>query len=270
MRDSASSGAAALPSDAAEASSAEKSPVVIGGVAGSGTRVYHTICALAGYDMGRWATSPSSGDNLPLIRWFYPRWIDRYVRGELDRGGLLRMRRELSFWLRLSYPVRRGRWGWKNPRAQYVLPLLDEMFPGMVYIHVLRDGRDQAFNPHFSYRMHETCLLTEAERALDDPVRKALHWSRLNDRTERFAARRLPGRHLTSRLEDLCADPRGEVERILTFLGAREARVAEAGAREVRTPASLGRWRHAPREDVARVEAAIGPALEHWGYSLGG
>ncbi len=243
---------------------------MIGGVAGSGTRVYHTLCALAGYDMGRWSTSRSSGDNLPLIRWFYPRWIDPYVRGELDEAGLKRMRRELSFWLRVSYPVRRGPWGWKNPRSQYLLPLLDDMFPSLIYIHVLRDGRDQAFNPNFSYRMHETCLLSEEERGLPDPVRKALHWSRLNDRTERVAALRLPGRFLQSRLEDLCADPRREVERILSFLGVEDERVAEAGAREVRTPGSLGRWRQAAPDEIARVEEAIGPTLRHHGYALGG
>lgn len=248
----------------------EKSPVVIGGVAGSGTRVYHRICALAGYDMGHWATHPYSGDNLPLMRWFYPRWIDRYVKGEIDEGGLRRMQRELAFWLRVSHPIRRALWGWKNPRAQYVLPMLNEMFPTMVYLHLLRDGRDQAFNPNFSYRMHETCVLSEEERALDDAVRKGLYWSRLNDRTKRFAAERMAGRSLTSRLEDLCADPRREVERILAFLGVHDERVAEAGAREVRTPDSLGRWRAAPRADVARVEAAIGPALERYGYPLGG
>jgi hypothetical protein len=235
------SGGAATTSGASAPRAARRSPIVIGGVAGSGTRVYQTICALAGYDMGRWSSSPSSGDNLPLIRWFYPRWIDPYVKGELDERGLRRMRRELRFWLRVSYPIRRGPWGWKNPRSQYVLPLLDQMFPEMLYLHVVRDGRDQAFNPNFSYRMHETCLLTEEERSLPDPVRKALHWSRLNARTEAFARERLPGRFLSSRLEDLCADPRGEVGRILAFLGVRDESAAAAGAREVRTPTSLGR-----------------------------
>ncbi|HEY7461990.1 MAG TPA: sulfotransferase [Gemmatimonadota bacterium] len=246
------------------------SPVVIGGVAGSGTRVYQTICGLAGYDMGRWSSARSSGDNVPLVRWFYPRWVDPYARGELDAAGLERMRRELRFWLRLCYPLRRGRWGWKNPRAQYVLPLLADMFPDMLYIHVLRDGRDQAFNPHFSYRAHETSVLSDSERTLDDPVRKALHWSRLNLRTEQIAAERLPGRFLRSRLEDLCAAPRSEVERILAFLGVHDERVTEAGAREVQTPGSLGRWQRAPREEIARVEAAIGQALEHYGYTVAG
>lgn len=248
----------------------DPNPVVIGGVAGSGTRVYHTICASGGIDMGGWATSPSSGDNRPLIRAFYPRWVNRYASGALDEAGLRRMRRELAFWLRLSYPIRRRRWGWKNPRTMYILPLLHEMFPSMAYIHVVRDGRDQAFNPHFDYRPHETSLLSEAEARLDDPVRKALHWSRLNQTAESYALAHLPDRYLRSRLEDLCADPRQEVARILHFLNAESARAVEEGAAAVRTPSSLGRWRREPAEVVARVEQTIGPALRHYGYDLVG
>lgn len=246
----------------------DRSPVVIGGVAGSGTRVYHKLCTLAGYDMGRWCTSPSSGDCLPLIRWFYPRWIDPYLQGRLDAAGLRRMRRACRFWLRLCYPRQSGKWGWKNPRSAYLLPFFDEMFPRMVYIHVVRDGRDQAFNPHFPYLPHQAALLSPEEAALEDPVRKGLHWSRLNRLAESYAEERMQGRYLRSRLEDLCAQPHDEVRRILEFLGGARDEAVEAGAREVRTPGSLGRWREEPRERIARVEQVIGDTLRRYGYEL--
>lgn len=239
---------------------------MIGGVGGSGTRVYHTICRLAGYHMGWWSTSPSSGDCLPLTRWFFPRWIDPYLRGRLDRAGLLRMRREFGFWMRLSYPFRRAKWGWKNPRTLYLLPFLNELFPSMVYVHVVRDGRDQAFS-HFPYRSHEACMLTEEESRLDDPVRKALHWSRLNRMGEAYAQEHMRDRYLVSRLEDLCSAPREEVQRIFGFLQV-EGGPLEAAVREVRTPSSLGRWRREPFEVLRPVEQAIGRDLGHYGYEL--
>ena len=244
------------------------SPVVIGGVAGSGTRVYSTICELAGWNMGWWNTRQGR-DCYPLPRWFYPRWTDRYVRGDLAPGELARMRREFGFWMRLCYPFRARRWGWKNPQSQYLLRFFRGIFPGMGYVHVIRDGRDQAFNPHFSYTPHQTVLMSEDEIRLDDPERKALHWQRVNERVMAEAAEVLPGRFLVSRLEDLCGDPRREVARILAYLGVESHAAREQGAAAVKTPSSLGRWRRENPETIARVEDRIGEALERYGYDVG-
>ena len=246
----------------------QRSPVVIGGVAGSGTRVYHTICSLAGYDMG-WFNTIQGRDNYPLQKWFYNRWTDRYLKGELNDEGLARMERSFRLWLRLSYPVRRGPWGWKNPQAQFLLRFFHALFPSMLYIHVVRDGRDQAFNPHFTYRRHQSVVLDRDEIWLEDPIRKALHWERVNAMVEGVAEELLPERWLVSRLEDLCAAPGREVERVLAFLGVADEAALRRGAAAVRTPASLGRWKREAEEVRRRVEARIGPALEHWGYPVG-
>lgn len=247
-------------------SAAAPGPVVIGGVAGSGTRVFHSICLLAGYGMG-WLTTRRSRDHWPLGKWFYPKWVVPYLTGELDQPGLERMRREFHFWTRLALPVRGGRWGWKNPPALYLLRFFDEMFPAMRVVHVLRDGRDQAFNPKFQYRTYQRVLMTPEEARLDDAERKALHWSRYNTLAESYGRDRLPGRYLQCRLEELCANPREEVARIFDFLQARDPTAVDRAMDEVGTPGSLGRWRRQPPEEIARVERRIGSELRHFGYS---
>jgi hypothetical protein len=179
------------------------------------------------------------------------------------------MRREFGFWMRLCYPLRTGRWGWKNPQSQYLLRFFRGIHLDLGYIHVIRDGRDQAFNPHFAYTPHQTVLMSEDEIRLDEPVRKALHWQRVNELVLGEAGEVLPGRFLVSRLEDLCAEPRREVGRILAYLGVESHAALEQGAAAVKTPPSLGRWQREPAETVARVEDRIGEALERYGYEVG-
>ncbi len=70
-------------------------------------------------------------------------------------------------------------------------------------------------------------------------------------------AAELGDRFLYLRFEDLCADPEGELRRLLDFAGlAPGADLAEIAAK-VQTPASAGRWRdHADRPFTeAQVEA---------------
>lgn len=244
---------------------ATQAPVVIGGMGGSGTRVYHTLCEVAGCSMGRF-NNARSRDSMVLHRWFFPVWGDAYMAGRLGASGLRLMRRHLRFWLRLSHPRRPGAWGFKDPRLLYLLPFLDRLFPEMKFIHALRDGRDHAFNPTFPYRVYERALLSEEETRLEDPCRKALHWARLNRWAQAYGEEHMPGRYLLSRLEDLCASPRQEVERIFAFLEVGDARAIERGIAAVRVPSTLGRWRREEPEVNERVERTIAADLRHYGY----
>ena len=129
-------------------------PLVIGGVGSSGTRVFREVAIAAGYDMlaAPWLIRKlwreSDHDNLLLRRYFYRRWMSRYLRGSLSDAGIRRMRRHLewSLWLTSPTRYRRGKWGWKNPNTMFFLPFLKDIYPAMRFIHVVRDGRDIAFN----------------------------------------------------------------------------------------------------------------------------
>lgn len=254
---------------------APRSPLVVGGVGGSGTRVYRQICELANHKMvtESWFTrlrkleSPPH-DNVFLNRFFYGKWVDPYLNGELDEAGIASMTKDLRRWLFLTDPAyaNRKHWGWKNPRAIYLLPLVFEQFENTRFLQVVRDGRDHAFHPKFPYRQHELGLLTETERDLPDHLRKALMWSRTTE-LPRVRAGEWSDRIHVSRLEDLCSNPKQEIAKIYRWLmGAADPAMVDQAAAVVRTPSSLGRWHDEPTEKIAEVSDLIGDELTHFGY----
>ena len=308
-------------------------PLVIGGMGGSGTRVYLRLARLAGWrmivcpwwDKDRRKIEQGSGDCQPLMKHFYPNWLHRWQRGDMTETELQQMRWSCRFWLFASDPpahipflqrlerwpdeidlpgsgqhVHHGRvcaagpafrgrgrgfrgWGWKNPRTLYLLPFLNELFPTMQYIHVIRDGRDHAFHPEFSYANYSGGLLDASEEQAPDHIRKAVIWKRLNERAADFACKSMGDRYFQSKLESLCDDPASEVARIFRFLqeGARGGWQApgrpkstehagdfiDLGRRLVKRPGSLGRWRCEAAERVAEAEQAMSPLLQRLGYA---
>ncbi len=251
-----------------------RAPLVIGGVGGSGTRVYRKVVEAAGYMMltAPWPLRRFSKrehhDNYFLLKHFYARWVNRYLLDDLGKAELTRMRLELQTMLALSGPAHYGRglWGWKNPRTLYLLPFLNELYPEMRYIHVIRDGRDHAFHPRFPYE-HDV-LLSPEDRRSEEHIRKALVWSNANALGQRAGDTFLQGRYVQSRLEDLCADPAHEIERVFNFLGCRDASGIERAARHVKKPSSFGRWCKQPDEAIAAVEQKVGSDLQRYGYAL--
>ncbi len=250
-------------------------PLVIGGAGGSGTRVYKAIADAAGYTM---LGLPSvirfrhlhRHDNWLLEKWFYSKWVNHYVKGESTRFDRLRMRATCRLCLWLTNPISygRGRWGWKNPRTRLLIPFFQEIYPGMRFIHVLRDGRDHAFHPHFSYQKHQECFLSGEEISQPDHLRKALVWSRSHRLTEQMADEHLAGRYIVSRLEDLCANPKKEIGRLMEFLGSGDREAVRQAASLVSAPKSLGRWHSESQQRIAEVEEQIGEDLLNYGYPL--
>ena len=251
-------------------------PLVIGGAGGSGTRVYMAIAERAGYQM---LTAPwllrlrqhDWHDNFLMSKFFYTRWINRYLKGELSAAAKARMGASCRCLLWLSGPTSygRGKWGWKNPRSRFLIPYFQELYPNMRFIHVVRDGRDHVFHPRFSYDKHQDCLLSGEELSLPDHLRIALFWSRTHRLTEQMAEEHLAGRYIASRLEDLCADPEKEIGRLLAFLGTEDRETGRQAARLVCTPKSLGRWHNESQQKIMEVEDLIGNDLLRYGYPLG-
>ena len=65
-----------------------------------------------------------------------------------------------------------------------VLPFLNDMFPHMKFVHVVRDGRDKSLGNKFAERSrHTDAFLTEEERGLSAEEKMILFWSRSNQRS---------------------------------------------------------------------------------------
>ncbi len=254
------------------------SPLVIGGVGGGGTRIYRKIAQLAGYKMlgAPWWIERNSPpdcyhDNYLMRLYFYPKWIEPYMKGKLTKFDKWRMRAEcrLYLWLcgPLSYNKRDKKWGFKNPNTLFLIPFLSELFTSMRYLLVVRDGRHHAFHKRFDYTKGTSYMLSDDDIKLPKYIGNALYWSRCNQRVRETVSQYLQNDQLLiCRFEDLIADPIHEISRIFSFLECDDKEQIRAVAKLVQTPKSFNQWKNESAKEIAEVERYIGRDLIKYGY----
>ena len=176
-----------------------------------------------------------------------------------------------------TYAADRGkpRWGDKTPMYMAYLPLLERLFPTALYVHLIRDGRDAAT----SFLSMPRGIVTESWAHPRTPAAFACQW-----RTEVEAAcalgRRVGGRYLEVRYEDLVEAPAAAIEQVCRFAGLvfDPSMLAYADEVDVSAKPHQQRLREAPRpgvrnwrselspDDVAAFEAVGGDLLAGLGY----
>jgi Sulfotransferase family len=242
---------------------AQPPPRVIGATGGSGTRAVARVARRAGLFIG--TELNQAEDSVAFVKYFN-RWIPAFLSERDDPELESRMLADLGPVLEQHRPSPNGGpWGWKEPRSLYMLPFLERTFPGLRFIHVVRDGRDMAFSRNQRQpTLYADAYLGHADVEPGSPPRSIALWSRINLDTARFGEQVLRERYLRVRYEDLCAAPGDEVARVLEFLEL--AGDAAELAEEVQPPPSLGRWRRQDPAVVRELEQIARPALEHFGY----
>jgi hypothetical protein len=241
-------------------------PVVIGGNGHSGTRIFLEVLEHSGISCGfRPLARRSNSEDLRIIG-FLNRWVEPYLRGQLDTAQLLHMKRALKRRLRLFFPFRRSPWAFKNPRHMLILPLLHDLFPDMKFVHVIRDGRDIALgNPFVATNRYLDAFLETGEHQLPPEQKMILFWGRSNERAMRYGREALGENYSQIRWEDLCGNPEPMSLELIRFAGGDQSRAASA-ARKVRKPASIGRWSSYPSEVRDPVVALGAPWLKLFRY----
>jgi len=168
-------------------------------------------------------------------------------------------------------------WGDKTPLTTERVFLIDRVFPGARYIHMLRDGRDAA---------------SSAVKAglYEGSVEAACRQWLLRVRTAREFGRTIAAtRFMELRYEDLVSDPRAAVETVCGFLGLdfqeemmahdrAYSRMGDATAHghhakvgEPVTTGSIGKWKdRLSPADADLVTRMLGDELERTGYSDAG
>lgn len=115
------------------------------------------------------------------------------------------------------------RWIESSPNYTLIVDLLADMFPGAVFVHIVRDGRSTVHSMvHFLNRHHDL-YGDEARKAGFLPkwatdFRKACRTWRNYVELSRDFCSRLPDRSLTIAYEDLMADPVMSFGRLFAFL----------------------------------------------------
>jgi hypothetical protein len=257
-------------------------PVVICATGGSGTRAMRVILERAGVFMGAGDSVNNVGDAMTFEPFLdevinpvmsHTRGLD-YRLDELPADLTARMLKEFRACLRrwlAERPRPAARWGWKNPRAMYLLPVIREVFPKVRVIHMVRDGRDMAVSTNqWQFIKHYEAVLGRDRTGDEDPVESCRLWSKANIDAARWAEREIPGRYLRVRLEDLAQRPRDVGREVLAFLDL-DQRLLDHAIAEIAEPPSLFRWqRIISAEALETLQIENHGTLEAFGYLADG
>lgn len=249
------------------------SPIVVGATGGSGTRAVHGVLARAGVFMG--VRLNGSGDAMDFVP-----FLDEIINPTLERTRSLNYElsslpsshcdralsrlREISGRYLADRPVHLRAWGWKNPRSIYILPFIYAVYPGLRFVHVVRDGRDMALSSNQNQlRQHYAALFGRAPRETG-PVESIELWTRANLDVAAWGEAHLAKRYLRVRLEDLCTSPATTVEGLLATLRVEADPGTVAG--HILPPKTLGRWRSEHEQLIEKLDETGRVALKAFGY----
>ena len=148
----------------------------------------------------------------------------------------------------------------------FLLPFYDQMFPGMRFVHVIRDGRDVtlgnvlAGNPEYI-----SAFLRDDMKEHGAEERMIEFWGRSNLRAQEYGTKAMPGRYLFMRFEDLCENPLENAARLLEFAGV-DAGQATRLLHRIHKPKSVGRWAQYPETVTSKVQEVGQRWLSRFGY----
>lgn len=179
-----------------------------------------------------------------------------------------------------SYAEARGksRFGDKTPVYMQHLDLLERVFPGAQYVHIVRDGRDAALS--YEYMPHRPRLSLLYPRGIGD---FAFCWRREILSARGFGSTVAAGRYFEVRYENLVTEPEARLREICSFLGVRFEpamldyyhdfkSTPDRNHKRLAEPPSPGNrsWRkQMSAADVERFEAIAGDLLADLGYERG-
>jgi hypothetical protein len=247
-------------------------PIVIGGSGGSGTRAVARFLTATGVHMGEYLNHAVDAlafvetlDALinPILE--YTRSLDydpACLPADLAARSVEMIHSAAD--IHCAPSARGGRWGFKNPRHMFLLPILNRAFPEFIFLHVLRDGRDMVLSKNRNQlRMHCRDLFGRPND--DTPAASAGFWATVNFQAEAYGARVLKSRYILLRLEDFLGEARQDYALGLAQKLELDKCRAVAHLDIFRAPASLGRWR-ARREELPPSTGIFGAALGYFGY----
>jgi hypothetical protein len=245
-------------------------PVIIGALGGSGTRSFVSVLRQAGVWMGDW-NDPKTEDALAM-RVFLARWFDD-IFASIQADSPAPARAVNAFYhatqihrTELSDPM--IPWGWKNPRNMWMIPFYAQFFPGLKFIHVVRDGRDMALSKNqFLLQEHGDAVLGKQWR--QNPIRAQLDlWERGNRLAQTSAERYLnPDNYLLIKYEDLCTNPHAAVKNMFDFLEVPLSEQTLAACMKLISPSRrIGSWESSQASELENMEPRVFDALREFGY----
>ena len=259
-------------------------PIVVFNKSHSGSRLLARLIANADIFMGAHQNeSNDSWDVLKLVEYLVSRYYPDYSPLWTPDGAADRVLPDLIREVFESHNEGLSpgaSWGWKLCETAYILPVLDFLFPGARYIHLIRDGRDVAFTDHrppnrpFWKKIYFNTDGIMAWRGLKfhsrdyaqrSHIYNAMHWANSVAVGRAYGAM-LRERYLEVRYEDLCGSFEETATGILKFIGASNIPVTIEKMRRSVYTKSVHKHLNQPKEKVREVVEIAKPLLLSLGY----
>jgi hypothetical protein len=108
--------------------------------------------------------------------------------------------------------------GSKGQRRPLVLPFLHQQYPGMMAIHLVRDGRDMAYaNNQDRQRCLRHIAIGAASRLLPRPIQSTKFWPQINLAAARHGEA-VFAEDYTRPIRELCSSPVATLSGLLKFM----------------------------------------------------
>ena len=229
----------------------KESPIVIGGVGGSGTRLFAKMLKDLGFYIGGdlntaednlwftllfkrqelWPPEAHKDELVQLLKTFYSAMSEGCIPDTVDPESIRRLAsparlQHSTEWLServesllsLKNVSVDSPWGFKEPNSHIFLPILMDSFETMKYIHVVRHGVDMAFSEN------QNQLTFWGSRILGrpiDPLSPAdslAYWCAVHRRVSEIEVQQSK-RFLMLDYDAFCEAPEKVLDQIMTFLG---------------------------------------------------
>ncbi|GAE30930.1 sulfotransferase family protein [Alkalihalobacillus hemicellulosilyticus] len=218
------------------------SPVIIGGVGGSGTRVVAEILKELGYYLG---PLNKANDNLKFASYFrHPDWFMKNIKTN-KKAIYTRLQRFEKEMLHQAQKRTTVGWGWKNPITHIYLPFLINHFTELRYIHVIRNGLDMAFsgNKEQLKRWGAFYQIAKPQNKTELVQYSLEYWIKANRRAINISQTQLKGRYMMIQFESLCEHPKEELNKIISFLNIEPNKSINNLSSIIQKPSSINRYK---------------------------
>ena len=194
-----------------KSSTLNSSPICIGGVGGSGTRVVAEILQQLGFCLGN--NTNKSLDNLGLP-------LNQIANKSLNLDRKLILIGDLiaNFEKEMHSSCLSRDWAWKIPGSFYWLDYTTHYFSEMKYIHVIRNGLDMAYSANNNQALNWSGFFNMRITEPPTPKEKLEYWMKANTFALAKADKLLPKRNLVVSFDRMCKSPDSEVMNIANFL----------------------------------------------------
>lgn len=243
------------------------SPVAIGAIGGSGTRLLSHILSRIGVHMGS-SVDPKTWDSLPIREYLgseFPRLVDSCFTGIIDQTPTAKERFLAAIQKHKASIGADSRWGWKNPRNMWLIPFFAQLFPKMFFILLVRDGRDVALSSNrFLLRTAGHILLAGESYPNKDMAQLAL-WEKGMRFAMKSGASLLGERFIVIRYEDLCFQPTSTLELLFKFLKVDYSlELLSLLSHTIKPSAGIGRGTSLPRQMIPPSTIDVLESLQYF------